>query len=206
MNILALANSPSFERHLGNALAASVRPEMCRSARALEERCRKREVIVLIHGRSVGDDLDGILRALQTHPGAIVGVAADRPLLEEMLHLSSYSVQAYFNSYMGAVHYAQLVRMLSSGQTWFVPQLLTQALGLARRSVEATAASMDLAALTRREREIALDVAQGLSNKRIANGRSISERTVKTHLTRIFKKLQVSDRTTLAVRVNGTNH
>ncbi|HKO27612.1 MAG TPA: response regulator transcription factor [Solirubrobacteraceae bacterium] len=48
--------------------------------------------------------------------------------------------------------------------------------------------------LSRREREVLELVAQGLPNKRIALELSISEKTVKTHLTSIFERLGVSDR------------
>jgi DNA-binding NarL/FixJ family response regulator len=48
--------------------------------------------------------------------------------------------------------------------------------------------------LSPREREVLELVAQGLPNKRIALELSISEKTVKTHLTNIFERLGVSDR------------
>jgi DNA-binding NarL/FixJ family response regulator len=48
--------------------------------------------------------------------------------------------------------------------------------------------------LSKREREVLELVAQGLPNKRIAFELSISEKTVKTHMTSIFERLGVSDR------------
>lgn len=56
-----------------------------------------------------------------------------------------------------------------------------------------------IASLTPREREIALLVAQGEANKSIAYQLTITERTVKAHLTEIFKKLQVTDRVKVAL-------
>lgn len=53
--------------------------------------------------------------------------------------------------------------------------------------------------LTRREMEIIRDVVAGCSNKEIARRSSISENTVKCHLTRIFDKLGASNRVELAV-------
>ena len=55
------------------------------------------------------------------------------------------------------------------------------------------------AGLTRRERELVALVAAGASNKEIAERLSIAERTVKAHLTSIFRKLGVSSRLHLAV-------
>ena len=49
--------------------------------------------------------------------------------------------------------------------------------------------------LTDREREVLALVAEGNSNKVIGDFLSISERTVKSHLTYIMTKLRASDRT-----------
>jgi DNA-binding NarL/FixJ family response regulator len=55
------------------------------------------------------------------------------------------------------------------------------------------------AELTPREREVLLMVAEGLPNKLIARRLEISEGTVKAHLTRIFERIGVSDRTQAAL-------
>ncbi len=49
--------------------------------------------------------------------------------------------------------------------------------------------------LTDREREVLALVAEGNSNKQIGDKLSISERTVKSHLTYIMTKLRAADRT-----------
>lgn len=53
--------------------------------------------------------------------------------------------------------------------------------------------------LTSREREVATRVARGSSNKQIADELSISIKTVKTHLTNIFRKLGLSTRLQLGL-------
>jgi DNA-binding NarL/FixJ family response regulator len=53
--------------------------------------------------------------------------------------------------------------------------------------------------LTPREREVLLMVTEGLPNKLIARRLEISEATVKAHLTRIFERIGVSDRTQAAL-------
>jgi DNA-binding NarL/FixJ family response regulator len=52
-----------------------------------------------------------------------------------------------------------------------------------------------LPSLTNREREMLAQVQKGGSNREIAASSSISERTVKTHLYRVFRKLNVKSRT-----------
>lgn len=53
--------------------------------------------------------------------------------------------------------------------------------------------------LTARELDVLYQITQGLSNKEIAQRLYISEKTVKNHLTNIFQKLEVSDRTQAAL-------
>lgn len=53
--------------------------------------------------------------------------------------------------------------------------------------------------LTRREIEVLKLLTEGLFNKEIAYTLSISEKTVKNHVSNIFKKISVSDRTQAAV-------
>jgi DNA-binding NarL/FixJ family response regulator len=56
--------------------------------------------------------------------------------------------------------------------------------------------------LTQREVEIAVLISEGKSNKEISETLYITEGTVKNHLTRILAKLQLRDRTQLALYVN----
>jgi DNA-binding NarL/FixJ family response regulator len=57
----------------------------------------------------------------------------------------------------------------------------------------------DASLLTEREREVLLLVGNGLANKQIARQLDIAERTVKAHLTSIFQRIGVTDRTRAAL-------
>lgn len=54
--------------------------------------------------------------------------------------------------------------------------------------------------LTNREREVLELIAQGLNNPTIANQLTISEKTVRNHVSNIFNKLQVADRAQAIIR------
>jgi DNA-binding NarL/FixJ family response regulator len=56
-----------------------------------------------------------------------------------------------------------------------------------------------LEGLSVREREVLALLVEGMANKLIARRLGISEKTVKAHLTRIFRVLDVTDRTQAAL-------
>jgi two-component system, NarL family, nitrate/nitrite response regulator NarL len=58
-----------------------------------------------------------------------------------------------------------------------------------------------LGILTDRERQVATLVCSGLANKAIARALALAEGTVKIHLHAIFRKLNVSSRTALMVKL-----
>jgi len=60
--------------------------------------------------------------------------------------------------------------------------------------------------LTKREIEVLKLLAEGLFNKEIAYTLAISEKTVKNHVSNIFKKINVSDRTQAAVYAIRNNY
>lgn len=60
-----------------------------------------------------------------------------------------------------------------------------------------------LARLTKRELDVAEMISQGKGNRSIAESLNISERTVKAHLTSIFRKLSVHDRLHLVLLLKG---
>jgi DNA-binding NarL/FixJ family response regulator len=68
-----------------------------------------------------------------------------------------------------------------------------------------SAAAVDQAALTKREREILRLVAEGHSNAELARMLWVTEQTVKFHLSNVYRKLEVSNRTEAArwAQVNG---
>ena len=89
------------------------------------------------------------------------------------------------------------IRAVSEGEIWAPRWLLSQVLMQAKAWGLTQENSTQL--LTDREREVCYHVAQGETNKEIAAKLCITEKTVKSHLNRIFHKLQVRRRVDLAV-------
>ncbi|MBP2400908.1 response regulator [Streptomyces syringium] len=79
------------------------------------------------------------------------------------------------------------IRSAARGETVLAPRVAQRLMARMRQPA--------LVALTSRERDVLNAVADGLSNADIGKRLVIAEATVKTHLLRVFAKLEVSDRT-----------
>jgi DNA-binding NarL/FixJ family response regulator len=78
------------------------------------------------------------------------------------------------------------LRRVDDGDTVIDPTIVSQLVGSRRRKGP-------LGALTPREHEVLAMVAEGLSNRAIADRIHLSERTVEAHVTQIFQKLNLPD-------------
>ncbi|MGH7231077.1 MAG: LuxR C-terminal-related transcriptional regulator [Nitrospiraceae bacterium] len=101
------------------------------------------------------------------------------------------------------------VQMVQKGEIWvgrkFISQLLDALVSLTEKQRTTALPKLDesFERLTPREREIVQLLGVGASNKEIANQLTVTEKTVKAHMTSIFRKVGISDRLHLALFVNG---
>jgi len=92
------------------------------------------------------------------------------------------------------------VQLVEAGEIWVGRRVMLRLIEeLATLRAQETRDLSGRDCLTSREREIASLVASGATNKQIAHQLSISIKTVKAHLTNIFKKLGLSTRLQLAL-------
>jgi DNA-binding NarL/FixJ family response regulator len=90
------------------------------------------------------------------------------------------------------------VRTVAAGDSWLDPSVTGRVLETYRRQ-PAAVAPPSLASLTAREVEVLGAIGRGLSNGEIADALHISELTVKSHIGRIFTKLNLRDRAAAVV-------
>lgn len=89
----------------------------------------------------------------------------------------------------------EAVRAVGEGNIFIQPQLAQMLAKEVKKSHEETI--LDL--LTNRERQIYERIAMGESNRQIADRLVLSEKTVKNHVSNLFRKIQVNDRTQAAI-------
>ncbi|MFZ5626313.1 MAG: response regulator [Bacillota bacterium] len=104
-------------------------------------------------------------------------------------------VAGYLLKDINADNLLAAVATVAGGGTVIAPEVMEKISHMMTRLQE----QQLLQQLTRRERDILGMVAQGLTNREIGERLFISEKTVKNHLTHLFKKIGVEDRTQAAL-------
>ncbi len=116
--------------------------------------------------------------------------------VEYLIKAVDCGVDGYIMKDSESAELKRAILMVFQGKNYIQPSLIPELnFRLANRDVEKD--KIDF--LTKRELEVLIEVANGMSNKEIALNLDISERTVKNHISNIFKKIDVSDRTQAAV-------
>ncbi|MEU4543141.1 response regulator transcription factor [Nonomuraea dietziae] len=97
----------------------------------------------------------------------------------------------------------EAVHAVANGEPVLSPRVVHQVIAAAtgRHEPRRPEARRELARLTEREREVAIEVAKGSSNAEIAERLHMSVATVKANVTRIFAKLGTDNRVHVAMRV-----
>lgn len=154
-----------------------------------------------------GENLEDILPLAGPKADQHFVLLADEPDEEIVLQALAAGAAGCCNSRAAPEVLQQVALVVVNGGLWVGQNLLRRVVGGSARILErqSTAAQQDdwSAALSEREAQVARLVAGAFSNKEIARQLSISERTVKAHLTSIFEKLGLRDRLQLSLRING---
>ncbi|MCH4058161.1 MAG: response regulator transcription factor [Lactobacillaceae bacterium] len=164
---------------------------------------------------------EGVTKALEVRPDAILmdvvmpvmdGIQATKEILKKwpqakIIILTSFiddekvypAIEAGAASYIlktsTAAEIAQAIRATTKGESVLEPEVTTK---MMNRMAEKNQPQL-YEDLTAREREVLSLIAQGKSNKEIADELFITLKTVKTHVSNILAKLQVEDRTQAAI-------
>lgn len=134
-------------------------------------------------------------------------VLTNSPNPEQGVRLLNINVRGYANSYLEHDKLLTALSVIQQGEVWagaaLIQYLLSKTANVFEKSsaipVDNTGSVFHL--LTSREQEIAQQILLGRQNKIIADELSITERTVKAHLSAIYKKLDVRNRLELTLKL-----
>jgi DNA-binding NarL/FixJ family response regulator len=126
----------------------------------------------------------------------VVCVLKDAPSEEDAIADIKAGIRGFIKTTDQAIIIAKALRSVYGGEIWAERRVLEKAIANPMLLPETLQAHVPgLPPLTNREMEMLTLVLQGATNREIADRSKISERTVKTHLYRVYRKLRVKSRT-----------
>ncbi len=97
------------------------------------------------------------------------------------------------------------IRDVFKGESYIYPTLASELVKEFNKIEDKDKQKSNIGNLTKREYEVLTLVAEGFNNRKIAGQLFISEKTVKNHVSNIFKKINVNDRTQAAIYAYKNN-
>jgi DNA-binding NarL/FixJ family response regulator len=134
------------------------------------------------------DGVAAIPELLDASPASAILIFSAYDTDERVFGAIRAGAKGYLLKGASGAEIAQAVRALNAGESYLEPRIA------AKLVAEVRAPYRFAGLLTERQHAVLRLVAAGLSNKQIARSLSISERTVKFHLTAIFGKLEAENR------------
>jgi len=144
------------------------------------------DVILLDLKLPDADAIDGVKSFASKEIGVVVFTAHDTD--DDVFRAIRGGARGYLLKGSAAAEIARAIRQVHAGESYLSPRIA------AKLVKEVTLPRGRTGLLSARERGVLRLVAAGLSNRQIAEALSISERTVKFHVTAIFNKLGAENR------------
>jgi DNA-binding NarL/FixJ family response regulator len=154
---------------------------------------RERPRVLLLDAATIAEGQEGMISRLRRAAAATrILVLAARSGGDEVRQVLHAGAAGLVCKESGSQTLLRAIRAVADGEVWADRQVTA-------RAIEDLAATFGRVPeperpLTKREKEIADGVARGFRNKEIARRLRITEKTVKSHLHHIFRKLQVDNR------------
>ncbi len=168
-------------------------------SRDLPPLLRSQRVDVLVLSANLDEEpLRGfeVLRELRaSDPGVLAVVLLDTSRREVILQAFRAGARGIFSRHDSVETLAKCIQSVYQGQIWANSEQMSYAVeALAASPVVRAVDANGLSLLSKRELEVVRSLAEGLSNREIADRLGLSQHTIKNYLFRVYDKLGVSSR------------
>lgn len=173
--------------------------EVASGAEAVREAERLRPDVVVLDVSMPGGGLEACAEIKRRMPGVGVVILTMHDDREYLLRALKAGADSYMVKDVDSANLAEAIRAVKEGRPYMHPKLAGAALREIARRARSEKPTPAAFGLTEREVEVLRLVGRGASNREIAQALFISEKTAKNHLTHIFSKIGVTDRTQAAL-------
>ena len=203
ISIAVVDDHPLFREGVIRSLAETGRFEVVAVGSSRDDAIRitaeTRPDILLIDLSMPGGGYNAIGPILSRNPGQCIVVLTVSERSEDVAAALNGGAKGYILKGVGARSLAEILSAVATGETYVTPSLSAQLLSTLSSAAGLATETDPIDTLSEREREVLTLVAAGLSNKKVALRLDLTEKTIKHHLSRIFSKLQASNRTEAAM-------
>ncbi|BAP39150.1 response regulator [Acinetobacter guillouiae] len=211
MNILIVDDHPLFRHALIQAVRYSLPQAQISETAAVNEFYERLEngpepdLVLLdlnLPGASGFSALVHVRAQYPALPIIVVSAHEDASIIQRAI---AHGAMGYIPKSAHPSHIGEAIRQVLDGDIWLPPNLPAANMNFDPRAADETALAERIQSLTPQQFRVLMMVAEGLLNKQIAYELDVSEATIKAHVTAIFRKLGVQNRTQAVLAINALN-
>ena len=210
MNILIVDDHPLFRHALIQAVRYSLPQAQIHETAAVNEFYERLEkgpepdLVLLDLNLPGASGFSALVHVRAQYPSLPIIVVSAHEEVSIIQRSIAHGAMGYIPKSAHPSHIGEAIRQVLEGDIWLPPNLPTN-LNFDPRAADETALAERIQSLTPQQFRVLMMVAEGLLNKKIAYELEVSEATIKAHVTAIFRKLGVQNRTQAVLAINALN-
>lgn len=210
MNILIVDDHPLFRHALIQAVRYSLPQAQIYETAAVNEFYERLEsgaepdLVLLDLNLPGASGFSALLHVRAQYPSLPIIVVSAHEETSIIQRAIAHGAMGYIPKSAHPSHIGEAIRHVLEGEIWLPPNLPNN-LSFDPRAADETELAERIQSLTPQQFRVLMMVAEGLLNKQIAYELDVSEATIKAHVTAIFRKLGVQNRTQAVLAINALN-
>jgi DNA-binding NarL/FixJ family response regulator len=207
MNILIVDDHPLFRHALIQAVRYSFPQAQIHETAAVNEFYERLEngtepdLVLLDLNLPGASGFSALVHVRAQYPSIVVSAHEEASIIQRAI---AHGAMGYIPKSAHPSHIGEAIRHVMEGEIWLPPNLPAN-ISFDPRAADETALAERIQSLTPQQFRVLMMVAEGLLNKQIAYELDVSEATIKAHVTAIFRKLGVQNRTQAVLAISALN-
>ena len=210
MNILIVDDHPLFRHALIQAVRYRLPQAQIHETAAVNEFYERLEkgpepdLVLLDLNLPGASGFSALVHVRAQHPSLPIVVVSAHEETSIIQRAIAHGAMGYIPKSAHPSHIGEAIRHVLEGEIWLPPNFPSN-MNFDPRAADETALAERIQSLTPQQFRVLMMVAEGLLNKQIAYELDVSEATIKAHVTAIFRKLGVQNRTQAVLAINALN-